>query len=241
MTKIGVLSVALGLAWSSVDYAQDRPHVTLFGATKPATYQLHEGSEDDPHSSAGICFQTENESNPLCYEARDNEDWYFESPEVKFFSFPVGATTKVAIFSAQQNFGGSGTATLLTALVIDPSLSSIRNLLPKIVLSRQGDSKMWFDRSASSFPLFSTAEFTAVPDSTIEGKHLYKVRTFSFDRQSGTYRLIDAYTTQRAYNVFGSPTPFSVLSKEQSVLKARVDKAVHPHGRTRRRGGRSLP
>ena len=89
MTKMGVLSVALCLGWSSVDYAQDRPHVTLFGTTKPATYQLHEGSEDKPHSSAGICFQTEGESNSRCYEARDNEDWYFESPDVKFFSFPV--------------------------------------------------------------------------------------------------------------------------------------------------------
>jgi hypothetical protein len=230
MTKMGVLSVALCLGWSSVDYAQDRPHVTLFGTTKPATYQLHEGSEDKPHSSAGICFQTEGESNSRCYEARDNEDWYFESPDVKFFSFPVGTTTQVAIFSAKQNFGGSGTATLLTALVIDSSSSTIRNILPKIVLSRQGDFKVWFDRSVSSFPLFSTAEFMIVPDSAIEGEHRYKVQTFSFDRQSGVYRLIDAYITRKAYNVFGSPTPFSVLSKEQSILKARVDKAAHPHG-----------
>ena len=87
---------------------------------------------------------------------------------------------------------------------------------------------MWFDRSVSTFPLFSTAEFTTVPDSAIEGEHRYKVQTFSFDRQSGVYRLIDAYITRKAYNVFGSPTPFSVLSKEQSILKARVDKAAHP-------------
>ena len=230
MTKKSVLLVVLCLGWSSVAYAQDHPRVNLFGATKPASYQLHEGSEDKPHSSAGICFQTEDESNPLCYEARDSQDWYFESSEVKFFSFPLETTTQVAIFSAQQNFGGSGTATLLAALVFDPSSSSIRNLLPKIVLSRQGDFKVWFDRSVSSFPLFSTAEFTNVPDAAIEGEHRYKVQTFSFDRQSGIYRLIDAYTTRRAYNVFGSPTPFSVLSKEQSVLKARVDKAAPPRG-----------
>ena len=119
---------------------------------------------------------------------------------------------------------------LLTALVIDSSSSTIRNILPRIVLSRQGDFKVWFDRSVSTFPLFSTAEFTTVPDSAIEGEHRYKVQTFSFDRQSGVYRLIDAYITRKAYNVFGSPTPFSVLSKEQSILKARVDKAAHPHG-----------
>ena len=227
MTMLTVLSMALALFASAAENTQDRLPVTLYGATKMATYLIHEGSVDDAQSSAGVCFVMDGESSPHCLEAREGSDRYFDSPEISFSPFPTGSSTQVGIFSAKQNFGGSGTALWLAAVIYVPSSSSVENILPKVVLSRQGDHLVWFDHVVSRFPLISTADITNAPDATVEGAHKYRVQTFYFDPAVGRYRALDSYTTKRAYNVFGNPTPISILSREKSTIKARVLRAVH--------------
>jgi len=143
---------------------------------------------------------------------------------VSFVAFPTHSASKIAIVSARQNFDGSGTATFLTALGSDPATSAIVNLLPSIVLSRQGDHRIWFDERISRFPIITTGEITAEPDSTVEGKHKYEVKSFVFDEPAQHYQLADKYITRRAYDVFGSPRKFSVLVLEDAKIKGRLHK-----------------
>ncbi len=220
------LLVALILLLSASCQILSQPLVILYGASKPASYELHAGDPDDPKGYAEVCFAIEGDLNKHCLQAGEGNDLYFDSPLISFFPFPIGEKTQIGLFSATQNSGGSGTALWLAAVVYNPSSAMLENLLPKIVLSRQGDHQMWFDRVVSRFPLVSIGEFTSVPDATIEGEHKYQIRTFYFDSAVGRYRTLDSYTTRKSYNVFGTPIPISVLSKEKATIKARAERKV---------------
>jgi hypothetical protein len=205
--------------------------VILYGTSKPATYELHAGDPDDPKSYAEVCFVMEGDLNRHCLQAGEGKDLYSDSPEISFSPFPIGEKTQIGLFSATQNSGGSGTALWLAAVVYNTSSDALENLLPNIVLSRQGDHKIWVDRAVSRFPLISIGEFTSVPDATVEGEHKYHLQTFCFDSASGRYRPLDSYITRKAYNIFGTPAPISVLSMEMRTIKARAERKAHamPH------------
>lgn len=217
-------SVAVILLLSGSCQILSQSPVILYGASKHASYELHAGDPDDPKSYAEVCFVMDGDLHKHCLQAGEGNDRYFDSPQISFFPFPIGEKTQIGLFSATQNFGGSGTALWLAAVVYNPSSAMLENLLPNIVLSRQGDHQMWFDRVVSRFPLVSIAEFTSVPDATVEGEHRYQIQTFYFDSAVGRYRKLDSYITRKAYNVFGTPIPISVLSKEKPTIKARAER-----------------
>jgi hypothetical protein len=224
MTMIKDISMALILLLPASGQILSQPPIILYGASKPASYELHAGDPDNPNSYAEVCFAIEGDSNNHCLQAGEGKNRFFDSPQINFSPFPMGERTQIGLFSATQNFGGSGTALWLAALVYNPSSAMLENLLPSIVLSRQGDHQMWFDRVVSRFPLLSIGEFTSVPDATVEGEHKYHIQTFYFDSATGRYRQLDSYTTRKAYNIFGTPIPISVLEKEKPTIKARAER-----------------
>ena len=227
MSIISSLFMVLALALSPPSESQKEHTVLLYGAPKAASYSLHEGVVDNPNASAGACFSLDDSPRPYCFEARENTESYFDSPQIKIVSFPINSPTQIAVFSATQDFGGSGTALLLAGLIFDADTSSIKNIFPHIVLSNQGDHQVWFDKSVSQFPLVSTADITAGPDKTIEGDHRYHIQTFIFDSKAKRYRLIDSYITKKAYDFYGTPEPISVLAKEKATITFRVQMAAH--------------
>ena len=183
-------------------------------------------NEKSPALPAKLCaVQAESRSHAqeICYEGRAGNDIFPQQAEAKPFVIRGSPPECQAIlFQAVSSWGGSGWGRLLALLVPDEPNRVLRNLLPDVVVSSQGESRFWDEPTFSPYRLLTVADVVGDGDEAHFTEHLYKIRTYAYREDRGSFLLIDEYKTSKKYASLDETDKIDVLGPEHAVIRRRI-------------------
>ncbi|PYT52137.1 MAG: hypothetical protein DMG43_12615 [Acidobacteria bacterium] len=172
-----------------------------------------------PAKLCAIRAQSKSQAQEACYEARAGNDVFFQDAQARPVVLQVSPSPREAIlFQASSSSGGSGWGRLLVLLVPDEPNKKLRNLLPEVVLSSQGEFKFWEQPSFSDYKLLTIADVIAGANDTHFAAHRYKIRTYAYCQKQDFYVLADEYATSKKYPGLDETDEIRVLGPEQPAL-----------------------
>src|SRR5438477_148666 len=118
-----------------------------------------------------------------------------------FLADKLSPECQAFLFQAVSSWGGSGWGRLLALLVPDEPNRVLRNLLPDVVVSNQGESRFWDEPTFSPYRLLTVADVVGDGDEAHFTEHLYKIRTYAYREDRGSFLLIDEYKTSKKYAI----------------------------------------
>jgi len=110
----------------------------------------------------------------------------------------------------------------LALLVPDEPNRVLRNLLPDVVVSNQGESRFWDEPTFSPYRLLTVADVVGDGDEVHFTEHLYKIRTYAYREDRGSFLLIDEYKTSKKYASLDETDKIDVLGPEHAVIRRRI-------------------
>ena len=158
----------------------------------------------------------------LCYEARTGKEIFTAEAEAQRFAIRDAPAYEAILFRARTSAGGSGWATLLTLLIPERGSNSWRDLLPEIVFSNQGEYRFLSQATFSSYRLLIVADAHGETGETHFAAHRYRIRTFAYCDDRGSYGLTDQYLTVNKYPSLDEVGKIQVIGPEQQTIERRL-------------------
>jgi hypothetical protein len=87
--------------------------------------------------------------------------------------------------------------------------------LPALTLSNLGEYDAWKESNISSMPIVVTADFIWAEGEGHFAAHRYRITSYQYDEQGGTYSQRDQYVTDKAYDD-------NVLQQERATIFVRL-------------------
>jgi hypothetical protein len=218
----GLLVLASVVAlWGQGKPAGEPLRMTFLGM--PVTVSVPARTEDETFSADASTLCVGEEQKKQCYTQPDGAGL---SPKVSIVA--LDHKTPVLLFTA---VAGSMTSqrTNVALLQLDPE-GRLRQLLPDVGHSEQGQFELWSEPSLSPALLFVKADYVWGPDEPRGERHRYRISTyeawnFNEDTYPKNYHLMDEYMTVRSYS-FDLDEPVSVLTAERSEIIARLTRVM---------------
>ncbi len=173
-----------------------------------------------PEESAQVCFDIA--PKPLCYSP--STGIYGLSPNL--IPIQIGIGQSAILFSAGENFGGSGSRTHFA--ILRPGEVEVENLLPSdLWVSELGAHALMTDKSLSPSPIFVVADGVILPEEVHFGEHRYTVSAYVLtlrpDSETLHYDLRDQYMTSGTYSsIVTANEKFDILDSEMPEILARL-------------------
>lgn len=187
--------------------------LTFFGM--PVTVSVPARTDDEVFSEGASTLCVGEEQKKQCYAQPDGAGL---SPNVA-----LDHKTPALLFTAVAG-AMTGQRTNVALLQLDPK-GRLRQLLPDVGHSEQGQFELWSEPSLSPALLFVKADYIWGPDEPRGGKHRYRVSTYEawnfYDDSYPNYHLVDEYMTVDYYSA-GDP----VLATERSEIVARLTRVM---------------
>jgi hypothetical protein len=214
ITTISVFSVALTLPLAVM--AQRTSTGLDFPAYK--VYPGTVGADGLPTGAARLCLDTQ---RARCYAlpGKQSDMQFGLEPKVERISGQRGGP--LILFSATFSGGGSGTLDEL-ALVRHEQDGTLRNLLPVVQLTEQGDRAIWQLPSVSPMPVLLTADYVWGKGETHFEQHLFEIRAYLYDSTSQTYEEKLRYRTSHRYPSLDEVDHVNVLIPERAEILRRL-------------------
>jgi hypothetical protein len=205
MTRVWVwitaaLAVCVVLTMPVAGKAQQTAAVVL---QFPA-YKVYPGKVDLdglPTGAARLCL---NAQPKHCYSLPNGRKDVQSGIEFKFGLEPkterasVQGGGSLILFSSTFSGGGSGTLDELALLRCERD-GTMRNLLPVVQLTEQGDRAIWQLASVSPMPVLVTADYVWGDGESHFVQHIFEIRAYLYDLASQSYVEKMRYRTSRRY------------------------------------------
>jgi hypothetical protein len=184
-------------------------------------YKVYPGTVDadgSPTGAARLCLDTQ---RARCYAlpGKQSDMQFGLEPKVERISVQRGGP--LILFSATFSGGGSGTLDELALLRYEQD-GTLRNLLPVVQLTEQGDRAIWQLPSVSPIPVLVTADYVWGKGQTHFAQHLFEVRAYQYDSASQIYAEKIRYRTNRRYPSLDEADHVNVLVPERAEILRRL-------------------
>jgi hypothetical protein len=184
-------------------------------------YKLYPGTMDAdglPTGASRLCLDTQ---PARCYALPEKQsDMQFGlEPKVEKVSVQGGGS--LILFSATFSGGGSGTLDELALLRYEQD-GTLRNLLPVVQLTEQGDRAIWQLPSVSPMPMLVTADYVWGKGETHLAQHIFEIRAYLFNSVRQTYTEKMRYRTSRRYASLDDVDRINVLVPERAEILRRL-------------------
>jgi hypothetical protein len=176
-----------------------------------------------PAKLCAVRAQSKSQDQELCYDARVGSEIFSQDALAEPLVIHSRTPLRQTILLRAKSFGGgSGWGILVALLVPDKPNERLRNLLPDVVISNQGESTFWDQRKFSDYRLFAVADIVTNESETHFASHYYMIRTFAYCQKRDSYVLADEYTTSKKYGGLDETDKIQVLGLEQATIEKRI-------------------
>jgi hypothetical protein len=219
-----VLAVYAVLTLPVAGWAQQTPAVVL----QFPSYKVYPGKVDLdglPTGAARLCL---NARPTHCYSLPNGRNDVQSGIEFEFGLEPkterasVQGGGSLILFSATFSGGGSGTLDELALLRYERD-GTMRNLLPVVQLTEQGEHAIWQLPSISPMPVLVTAEYVWGKGETHFEQHLFEIRAYLYDLASQSYAEKIMYRTSRRYPSLDEVDQVNVLTPERNEILRQLE------------------
>jgi hypothetical protein len=204
--------------------AQQTPAVVL---QFPA-YKVFPGKVDLdglPIGAARLCL---NAQPTHCYLLPNGQKDAGSGIEFKFGLEPKAERISVQgggsliLFSATFSGGGSGSLDELALLRYERD-GTLRNLLPVVKLTEQGEHAIWQLPSISPMPVLVTADYVWGKGETHFAQHLFEISAYLYDLASQSYAGKIRYRTSHRYPSLDEVDQVNVLTPERAEILRQLE------------------
>jgi hypothetical protein len=184
-------------------------------------YKVYAGTMDAnglPTGAACLCLDA---SPALCYALPERQSDMQFGLEPKTERVSVHGGGSLILFSAAFSGGGSGTLVELALLRYEQD-ARLRNLLPTVQRTEQGDQAVWQLPSVSSMPVLVTADYVWGKGETHFAQHIFEIRAYLFDSVRQIYAEKVGYRTSHRYASLDETDQINVLVPERAEILRRL-------------------
>jgi hypothetical protein len=172
----------------------------------------------EPEGPATLCLVLNNERQ--CYTPPKSDPPFGLEPHASTVELKKGY--EALLFVVQASASGSGWAWFLALL--QPRKGGLKNLLPDVSISNQGEYQFWKEPTVSHVLVFAKADYVWRKGETHYSRHYYEINTYLYDAHLQKYSLRDHYLTRRRYPGLDETDRIDVLSHEKIKVIARLKK-----------------
>jgi hypothetical protein len=190
-------------------------------------YKVRQGTVDAdglPTGAARLCLDRQ---PTRCYSLPKGRSDMHSGVEYQFGLEPkterisVQGGESLILFSATFSGGGSGSLDELALLRYEQD-GALRNLLPVVQLTEQGDRAIWQLPSVSSMPVLMTADYVWGEGETHFAQHFFEIRAYLYEAASQIYAEKIRYRTDRRYPGLDEVEQVNVLVPERTEILRRL-------------------
>ncbi len=198
----------------------------VFLHTCAAQYRVVPGNADENGCSgnqpAQLCFDRPGALE--CYAFPNDKKFVFGlDPKAK----SIGEWREQPLILFSATFSGCGSGTLTEYALLTSINGRVKNLLPRVELTDQGEYQLWNLPQISKLPVLAIADFVwdFKAGETHFGFHHYRVEAYVFNPGTGDYVQKVSFVTPHRYPGEDAGQAISVISGEKPAILAQLTSA----------------
>ena len=244
MKRVGLLAAIALLAIATAVRANETSELTAQGYKRVKVLSLASSSRDTPPWSATayeanvanpvaprvparLCFSQNARSSRYCFLAEAEHHglkYAFQKVEDLVLRQFQNATNPVygVLFGARFRAGGSGNLRLVTLWSIPSVRQAPRQLLPRILLSKQSEYRFVRGVGPRGSTVFTAADYVWGKGETHFSAHRFTFSVYTYDSRTRRFVRILRYVTARKYPSFDDVDVIDVIRHEIGEIRRRL-------------------